>query len=206
MVEATLAKCFSLSSSPDISQFKRFQSTWKLIDRMKFDSMMANDLESSITSVFSTCKKQVISFCSNKLQSAQPRDDYRELLELTITVLGGCPPRGFKFIRPGAIHRARWMARVIYAIKIFLFRKQFPLSRSELNSLKKFTATVNVTAWFSASSAIAAPAGGLMFLQSLVSYPNSDIAKVTSQKLSNYLWYLSEDLAGLSLFDSRRKA
>src|ERR1700761_184969 len=133
VVEATFAKCFGLSSGPDISLFKRFQSLWKLIYCTKFDPMMADDLESSTTSVFSTCKKRVISFCSNKLQSAQPRDDYRELLELTITVLGGCLRRGFKFICPGAIHRARWMALVIYAIKIFLFRKQFPLSRSELN-------------------------------------------------------------------------
>ena len=167
---------------------------WKLIDHTKFDPMMADDLESSATSAFFTCKKQVISFCSNKLQSAQLRDDYCKPLELTITVLGGYPPRIFKFIHSSALHRARWLARVIYAIQIFLFRKQFPLSRSELNNLTKFTAfvaTVYVTAWFSASSAVSAPAGDLKFLQSLVSYPNSDIAKVTTQMLFNHLWYVS---------------
>jgi len=29
------------------------------------------------------------------------------------------------------------------------------------------------------------------------------IAKVASEKLSNYIWYLSEDLIGLALFDNR---
>jgi len=205
VLEAAFGKCFGLSSGPDISLFKRFQTAWKSIDRTKFDPMTGDDLESSIASIFSNCNMQVVSSCTNKLQSAQPRDDYRELLELTITVLGGCPPRGFKFIRPGALHRARWMARALYGIKIFLFRKQFPLTRSELNSLKKFipfVVTVYVPAWFSASSAVAAPAGDLKFLQNLVSYTDIDIATVTSHKFSNHLWYLSEHHAGLSLFDS----
>lgn len=43
---------------------------------------------------------------------------YRELLELAIIVLGGTPPRGIEFLALGALHRARWMARIIYAIKI----------------------------------------------------------------------------------------
>lgn len=97
------------------------------------------------------------------------------------------------------------MAHVIYAIKMFLFRNQFQLSTEELSGLKRFTAftgALYVKAWFSAPSAIAAPAGDLSFLKGLVSYPDSDIAKATSKKFARHLWYLSEDLAGLALFDS----
>jgi len=55
------------------------------------------------------------------MEAAQPRDDYRELLELILILYGSCPPRGIPFMRPGALHRARWMARVIYAIVMYLF-------------------------------------------------------------------------------------
>lgn len=37
------------------------------------------------------------------------RDDYREVAEITITLLGGTPPRGIHFLKPGAYHHARWM-------------------------------------------------------------------------------------------------
>jgi len=62
----------------------------------------------------------------------QPRDDYRELLELTIIYLGGRPSRGMHFMQLGALHRARWMARVIYAIKIRLFCSQFVRKKGEV--------------------------------------------------------------------------
>ena len=43
-----------------------------------------------------------------------PRDDYREMLELCLVMLGVTPPRGLHVLRPGATHHARWMAVPIY--------------------------------------------------------------------------------------------
>ncbi|KAF0688902.1 Uncharacterized protein FWK35_00037516, partial [Aphis craccivora] len=43
-----------------------------------------------------------------------PREDYRELLDLSIIYLGGVPPGGIKFRKPGAYHMARWIAKAIY--------------------------------------------------------------------------------------------
>ena len=56
---------------------------------------MPSDLDSELADVFLSCKKQVVLFCVQNLESAQPRDDYRILLELVVIVFGGCPPRGF---------------------------------------------------------------------------------------------------------------
>ena len=204
VAEAAFTTCFAPSSGPDVAIFKRFQTNWNLIDQTKFDPMMPGDLDSMIANELFTRKEQVILFCSNKLESAQPRNDYREFLELVIILLGSSPQRGIRFIRPGAMHRARWMMRMIYAIKMYLFRNQFQLSAKELSGLKHFaafTVTVYVKAWFTASSAIAAPAGDLAFLKELVSYPNAEIAKATSKKFANHLWYLSEEIAGLAIFD-----
>jgi hypothetical protein len=61
---------------------------------------------------------------------------------------------------------------------------------------------VYTKACFSATSAIAAPAGDLSLLKTLVCYPDEQIDKATSKTLANHLWYLSEDLAALSLFDA----
>jgi hypothetical protein len=55
------------------------------------------------------------------------------------------------------------MARVIYGIKIYLFQAQFQLTQRELAGMKRFMAFVAsgyTKAWFSATSAIAAPACG----------------------------------------------
>ena len=79
------------------------------------------------------------------------------------------------------------------------------MTSRELTGMKRFTAFVgamHTKAWFSAPSAIAASAGDLSLLKVLICYPDSGIAKATSKKFANHLWYLSEELAGLALFDA----
>jgi len=113
--------CFGPSAGPDIATFKRFQSGWIFFNQSKFEPMMPGDLDAVVGGAFFNCKVQVMSFCIQKLQFAQPRDNYGELLELTIDMFGACPPRGVKFIQPGALLHARWMAHMIYVIKTYLF-------------------------------------------------------------------------------------
>ena len=55
-------------------------------------------------------KKEAVSFVVECLKGEkQPRDDYREMLELTLIFMGEVSPNG--------IH-ARWMAKIIYCFKI----------------------------------------------------------------------------------------
>lgn len=75
--------------------------------------------------------------------------------------------------KPGAYHRARWMAKLIYALKIFLFRGQFKLTKAVEKNLARFVlfiATLYVPAWYEAPLAARAPALDLAFYRSLVSY------------------------------------
>jgi hypothetical protein len=65
-----------------------------------------------------------------------PRDDYKEFFELIIIFLGGILPRGIRFKASSAYHLARWMAKAMYCLKIFLFRKQFKISQHEDKTLK----------------------------------------------------------------------
>jgi len=71
-------------------------------------------------------KDDVLAFANNQLLASQPRDDYKELLEITILFMRGTPGRGVHFMTPPGMHRAHWMAK---AIKLWMFFSQFPLTK-----------------------------------------------------------------------------
>ena len=58
-------------------------------------------------------------------------------------------------------------------------------------------------AWITAPLAVKAPNNDLCLLKTLLHYKlvNETITSVTFKKLLRYLWYLSDELAGPSLFD-----
>ena len=49
-----------------------------------------------------------------------PRDDYRECAELTMILLHDEPPRGIHYMAPGVYSNARWMANIIYGLKMYI--------------------------------------------------------------------------------------
>ena len=116
------------------------------------------------------------------------------------------PQEKISFKRPGAVHHARWMAKAIYSLKIYLFRDEFELSQKELNGLRHlciFIVTLYLKAWYSSTSATAAANHDLQFMKNLLEYKdiNSLISSATCEKMISHLWYLSSELAILSLFD-----
>ena len=105
-------------TSPDIFIFKRFQGHWNFIDRDKFKPASTDP---SVETSVAPCRDDIIEFARTQLDSKQPRDDYRKLLERSIIFLEGLPLRCIHFKFPEAMHHARWMAKVIYVIEIWLF-------------------------------------------------------------------------------------
>lgn len=152
-------------------------------------------------------KKSTIDFLQRSdIWQEQVRDDYKELIELTLTVLG-MPPTVIHWRAPGSVHRARWMAKLIYAIKIYLFHDQemIPLSNNEKVQLERFVhfgALIYAKSWFSAPLATEAPAQDLQLWYNLKDYEQIDrqIATTAKKVLENHLWYLSDELVGLALF------
>ena len=132
------------------------------------------------------------------------------MLELFIVLLGGEVPN-VKFQRPGAMHRARWMAHAIYAAKITLFAAQLRelCSPRELASLRRFTffvAEVYVTRWFEAPVASFAPVNDLKLAADLRDFHDTEIGKACMKTFSRHFWYLSEPLVAMALFDHRLPA
>ena len=123
--EVILEEVFSITigalSGPEIILFKHFKTYWSNI-------------------AISDYKPRGRSSCY--LRSTVERENYCEVLELTLLLLGGVPCCGVpccgvKLMKPGGMHHAQFMPRLIYVLKIFMFRGAgFKLSKQELNGLE----------------------------------------------------------------------
>lgn len=132
------ALCCGTSSAPFIPIFKRFKAAWDGVTRENYEALIMT----SETSVFVESLKNFLNDVI--LQKLPIRDDYKELIELTTIVLGS-PPAKIHWRAPGAIHHARWMAKLLYAMKIIFFRSQrdvFIVSKKREN-----TASAVRTVW-----------------------------------------------------------
>ena len=120
--------------------------------------------------------------------------------------MGGTLEGGVRFRAPGPMHLARWMSKIIYSLKVWMLRNQFRLTAREERGLRGmclFTVRVYVKAWTNASLAVTVPRQDLDLLKALNNYDKIDasVRKAALGKLSNHLWYLSEEMVCLSLFD-----
>jgi len=98
---------------------------------------------------------EMVNFCEVALEESQPREDYEEFIKLCMIFLGGADPAEVSFRAPGAFQQARWMAKAIYSLKLFLFQDQFTLTSNEKNNVKElalFVSLVYVRFWHEASS------------------------------------------------------
>ncbi|KAK0055989.1 hypothetical protein Bpfe_014658 [Biomphalaria pfeifferi] len=80
------------------------------------------------------------------------------------------------------------------------------MTQSELKGITAvaaFGVLVYLRVWITAPLAINAPLNDFLLMRQLLEYPDVNISSVTSKKLGLHLWYISEELVALALFDSR---
>jgi hypothetical protein len=195
-------KIKQVTTSPDIPLFKKLKENWKNIDPTKIQCYRQT------VELFRTVPEvdNLIDFYYAELKNVMVREDYRELIELSIIFLGGDAEKKFKIRPPGAMHQARWMARAIYSLKLLLFSSQLKLNTKDKEALLDvclFIVTIYVKSWFRCSLAVKAPYTDLCFLKSLKDYENvnESISKAALQKFLQHLWYLTDEIAVLALFD-----
>ena len=206
VIEKAFSVCMGPSSGPDITIFGRFKEHWSFIKQTESQPLIDEDLPVTLIAK----RETIVQALTRILERKHPRDDYKELAQLSITCLGGLV-ENTSFRRPGALHRARWMACIIYALKMVLFRDQlgaFVTSR-EIASLLRFSffaLEVYVVRWFEATIPSYAPANDLDLAKDILGYHDDAIRKACFKVLGHHFWYLSEHLIGLSLFDCRLPA
>lgn len=195
VIEAVFTSVMGPTTGPAVLLFKRFQERWPFINQGEFQPIEDGAGEVDIEWFLQALKERT-----------DLRDDYRELLELTVIFLGGVPPRGIRFRAPGPMHHARWMSKVLYSLKVWLFRGQVKLTPKEERGLLRvamFSARLYSKAWTQAPLAVAAPLNDLQLLQALDGYEDAEVSKAATNKLLGHLWYLSEELVALAFFDDR---
>ena len=158
------------SSGPNIALFERFQHSWSKIDHKNYNGLDDDKFNSQF---LQQRRSEVVAFLHTYMSSENsylPREDYKEVIELCLLVLG-CPlpsDKPYHFRLPGAYHIARWMGKVIYCMKIYLFRREFELTASETKNLQEFclfAAHIYVQAWISCPVAADAPLNELLLFR-----------------------------------------
>lgn len=197
-------KKLPITTGPNVPLFKNFKEAWENFDKTKFESGLEDEEVRKL--VTDQDVERITSFVLNVLKNIQPRSDYEEFLQLTLIFLGSVPPKGISFYFPGAFHHARWMAKGIYCLKMFIFRRQFHMTNAEITAVRDtsiFIVMVYIEAWFTSPLATMAPNCDLQFFKKLYKYKSidKDVSEVTLNKFRNHLWYLNPESAAMSFFD-----
>ncbi|XP_044580403.1 uncharacterized protein LOC123262280 isoform X3 [Cotesia glomerata] len=121
-------------NGPNVSIFGRFKNNWNKIDKSKYSAGINDPI---VAKVLSEKKDETLDFIESYSLKYLPRNDYREFLELSSIFLGVIPKDNFTFKHPGAMSHARWMSKVIYCLKIYIFRGEFKLTPHELTSIRQ---------------------------------------------------------------------
>lgn len=142
----------------------------------------------------------------NHSKSKFIRDDYAELNDLCLKLLG--IDTGKTFMVPGSVSKARWMAKAIYGIKMYLFREELdiePEFQTQLLQFSLFVTLIYCKYWNRCTIAFDAAVNDLLLINELEAYTNHNeiIANSVLNSFRNHLWYLGEELAVLSIFSDK---
>ena len=149
ILEVALAAAFkatmSEASNPEVLLFTRFQAGWGNIEQDKFQHGATDGI---VNSLIEPIIDELLVVAHSQLDIRQPREDYLELIELFVISLGGVPSCDICFLIPGPMHHAWWMNKVIYSLKIWMFRAQFRITTKEekgLNEVSVLSADIHLT-------------------------------------------------------------
>ena len=113
-----------ISKSPDVSLFLRYRKNFQLVPQSSDQALSRFDIETvppTGHALLQECRENVLPLASSTI--IHQHNDYLEFAEHCVILLDA-EWQSLRFTRPGAVHKARWMAKLLYAIKICLSEKQ----------------------------------------------------------------------------------
>ena len=194
-----------LTKDPGVAIFRRLKSEWHSLD---IDYSNLSKLDStSLPEWTQEEARAVLSWAEEELgKNTWPREDYRELLRLTVVCLGGDVP-DFEFMMPGADHHARWMSKCLYYLKMNLLLNIYKISdeeKSQVEEISQFILILYVKSWFQSPLPTSAARNDLNFMVNIHRYrlvTRPKIAMSLLQSCSRHLWYLVPQTVVLALAD-----
>ena len=191
---------FGEEMAPHYKDFENFAGLWDTVDKTDFQFLDPKGMP-----WMKKHRNRVVPILKSILESEnQPRDDYKEVLELVLFVLGD-PPKNFTFKKPGAYNKARFMAVLIYGIKMYIFRSQSKQGKKYFEKLKRFVIFASLfyaEYWFASPIAAEAPFMDLQFYKLMLEYKKHDpeVASKVLKKFLGHTWYLNQEIVPFSLF------
>ena len=201
-----------VSKNPEINLFIRFKENFSAITYQNKEDLAFPELHHSLLER----KSEIIDLCKYYQNQTFCRGDYKELISLVLIYLSdGNNIESFSFNKPGALHKARWMAKLLYSIKIALLctkiSKELPegaiFTSSQQPKIQRFVQFVvfcYIPWWLTSPIPSTAPKNDQLFINSFITYKDIDglIANAAIKSFSNHMWYLTEELVPLALFSS----
>ena len=182
--------CLGPSTGPDILFFKRFRDNWS-----KLRYRTPRERQAPIIPV----NDDVKTFITEQRNLKYPRADYKEFLNLAASAVA--LDVEVRIQKPGALHRARWMAKAIYSLKIELLYEGnetvLQLSARELMGIQRFNrfvVCVYMQSWFSCRFAADAAINDISLINRLHDYDDLELQRVGLKMMARHSWYLSLEL------------
>jgi len=189
--------CLGPSTGPDILFFKRFRENWPKLN--------THCIPQHTPKILATDSLKM--FISEQLTKHCAREDYKEFISLAALMVGLETSNNSAIRKPGALHRARWMAKAIYSMKIELLydgnETAFSLTAHELQGLQRFNrfvVSVYIQSWFTARSTADAPVNDILLIQRLEAFDDIALSRAGLKMMHRHSWYLSPELATLAIF------
>ena len=213
MVNDVVSVCLGSSTAPEELTYKFLINNWKRIN-------INNREKLQITRKTRYELQDVIDYATKTLNEVKLKDDYQEVLRLTLVLLDALPENySFSVRPPGSISHARWMAKILCEFKIVMFSSQLiemglitNEDASTHQELALFLIFYYVKPWMTATQSRDAAVNDLELVNSLKKIPPhllkshslfKHMGDAMFSKLEDHLWYLSEELVVLSLFSDK---
>ena len=217
LAKNTFHKLVGYDPSPDVAMFKKMKDLWPDIDTQGTFMMFDLDNKAELVQLFTNILTKY-----NANGELFVREDYRELCELALVLIGGELPNGkvMRFKAPGAAHKARFMAFALCALKILAFshlkevkdkcfsrkvRKELIFEEQTLQNLWRwghYAIQFYVPSFLLATLGRDAPSNDLNLFKSTIQYRNIDpeVADSALDTLARHKWYLVGQVIPFSLF------
>ena len=201
MAKAAWYTLFEQDLAPTVGIFTYIKSSWDQVDQGRPIKVLERELYN---------KEEALEFYRMVLQKRSVqgkfyiRDDYKELVETSMVLLGETPPQ-FSWKKPGAAHKARFCAFGIYVNKALAFSGQLDFDRETIQALTRlatFIATLYVPYFISGSTGCDAPVNDLEMFRKLKIFSQTDaeVAESVLAVLCRHTWYLQEETVPFALF------
>ncbi|KAJ4925994.1 hypothetical protein JOQ06_008179, partial [Pogonophryne albipinna] len=203
------------SRSPEVTLFTRLREKWNLLPQESSSQWSRYIPGNTEQPLLGKLRAELVR-CAKEVTDHK-RGDYREFVQLCLVFLdtGGEEQTAVTFQRPGALHKARWMAKLLYTLKLALMKQHIALlpqgtitTRQQVPKIRAFDIFIThiyAKWWLTCEKSVDAAWNDLTLYHHLQAYKAVDegIAASAIKALERHRWYLTSEMLSLALFSSK---